>query len=107
MQFIPWRSKRVGCYLDLTIKFHDYSIFFTAFDVANLNNTFFKALIESVMKTVYCDVTTHSSVASISVWIDILTYSLEELCLCSQELLYYTCTCKYIYLWTIPNILFA
>ena len=27
MQFIPWRSKRVGSYLDLTIKFHDYSSF--------------------------------------------------------------------------------
>ena len=27
--------KRVGSYLDLTIKFHDYSSFFTAFDVAN------------------------------------------------------------------------
>ena len=25
---------RVGCYLDLTIKFHDYSSFFTAFGVA-------------------------------------------------------------------------
>ena len=27
---------RVGDYLDLTVKFHDYSSFFTAFDVANL-----------------------------------------------------------------------
>ena len=28
------KEKRVGDYLDLTIKFHDYSSFFTAFDVA-------------------------------------------------------------------------
>ena len=35
MQFIPWSRKRVGDYLDLTIKFHDYSSFFTAFDVAS------------------------------------------------------------------------
>ena len=34
MQFIPRRSKRVKSYLDLTIKFQDYSSFFTAFDVA-------------------------------------------------------------------------
>ena len=27
---------RVGNYLDLTIKFHDYSSFFTAFDVASI-----------------------------------------------------------------------
>ena len=42
MQFIPWRSKRVRSYLDLTIKFHGYSSYFTAFNVAskiaNINN---------------------------------------------------------------------
>ena len=37
MQFIPGRSKRVRSYLDLTIKFHDYSRFFTALDVAILS----------------------------------------------------------------------
>ena len=31
---------RVGDYLDLTIKFHDYSSFFTAFDVANIRICF-------------------------------------------------------------------
>ena len=29
-------SNMVRSYLDLTIKFHDYSSFFTAFDVANI-----------------------------------------------------------------------
>ena len=36
MQCIQQRSNRVRNYLDLTIKFHDYSSFFTAFDVANI-----------------------------------------------------------------------
>ena len=38
MQFIPLRSKRVRSYLDIAIKFHDYSSFITAFDVATNNS---------------------------------------------------------------------
>ena len=34
MQLIPWRSKRVRSYIKLNLKFHDYSRFFTAFDLA-------------------------------------------------------------------------
>ena len=37
MQCIPLRSNMVRSYLDLTIKYHDYSSFFTAFDVATNN----------------------------------------------------------------------
>ena len=40
MQLIPWRSKRVGSYIYLNLKFHDYSNFFMAFDIAS--DRFFK-----------------------------------------------------------------
>ena len=33
-------NKRVRSYINLTIKFHDYSSFFTAFDVATITITF-------------------------------------------------------------------